>query len=62
MADIGLTSVEGAPDAEAAGGVLGDPGEMPLEPALGTPPDAQAASPSDRVRAAAARIPERMAV
>jgi hypothetical protein len=35
MADIGLTSVEGAAGAEAAGGVLGDPGETPPEPALG---------------------------
>jgi hypothetical protein len=35
MADIGLTSVEGAAGAEAAGATLGDPGETTLEPALG---------------------------
>jgi len=65
MADIGLTSVEGASVAEAAGGVLGDPGgtlDPALDPALDGPPDEQAASPIARVRAAAKRVPERMTV
>jgi hypothetical protein len=36
MADIGLTSMEGAVGADAvAGGTLGDPGDTPPEPALG---------------------------
>jgi hypothetical protein len=35
IADIGLTSVEGAAGAEAAGATLGDPGKTPLELALG---------------------------
>jgi hypothetical protein len=35
MADMGLTSVEGPPDAEAAGGTLCEPGDTPPELALG---------------------------